>query len=342
METIEASEGARKAPRWLIPVIGYTISLASLAWAFFRFPFAQLPENLRSMDWKWLFLAVLIEFISFLIDAWRWRELLKPASTPGYGACVQSVFAGLFANDLLPARAGEVVRCFLLSYKTDIHLPLVITSVVVLRVIDGIWVVILYFATSFTVERAGLMTGVMVVYAAVVGTLGLLLLFVLFRRQHAHHFVSNSSWAARFAHFLDEIHRLGNWRELRIVMLLSGVYWAAQISAVWAIARADNFFFDFGQMTFLLIVKNVWTLVPTAPAGVGTFQFAAIYALRHFFTEAPDARILAELLFGFLTLPGLVGGAVAVAMAGYKLKDLVRHAQEAHRKHKAERSVEKI
>jgi len=337
MGTFEGPQAERKVSRWLIPAIGYTISLASLGWVFARFPFAQLPENLRTMDWYWLLVAMLVEVASFLLDAWRWRELLKPAIAPPYGAALQSVLASFFANDLLPARAGEVVRCFLLSYKTDIHLPLVITSVVILRVIDGIWIVIFYFATSYVVESAGIMTGVMVVYAAVVASLAMLLLFVLFRRQHAHHFVSNSSWAARFTHFLEEIHKLGNWRELRIVMLSSGVYWALQICAVWAIARADNFYFNFGQMTFLLIVKNVWTLLPTAPAGIGAFQASAVYALRHFFTEAPDAKILAELLFGFLTLPGLVGGGIAVAMAGYNLKDLVRHAQESHRKHEVEK-----
>jgi uncharacterized membrane protein YbhN (UPF0104 family) len=169
--------------------------------------------------------------------------------------------------------------------------------------------VILYFATSFVVEgagadhqRHGLVRG------GGRRVLALLLLFVLFAVRHAHHFVSNSGWAAKFTHFLEEIHNLGNWRELRIVMLSSGLYWAMQICAVWAITRADNFYFNFGQMTFLLVVKNVWTLVPTAPAGVGAFQASAIYALRHFFTEAPDAKILAELLFGFLTLPGLIGG----------------------------------
>jgi hypothetical protein len=334
METGEAPRAGRKVSTWLVPAIGYSISLASLWWAFAKFPFAQLGDHLRTMGWGWLTLAIIVEFGSFLLDAWRWRELLRPACAPPYGATVQSVFVGLFANDLLPARVGEAVRCFLLSYKADIHLPLVITSVVILRVMDGIWVAILYFATSYVVESAGLMNGVMALYAAVVGGLALLLLFVLFRRQHAHTFVSNSSWAAHLAHFLDEIHKLGNWRELRIVMLLTGCYWAMQICAVWAIVRADHFYFDFGQMTFLLIVKSVWTLLPTAPAGVGAFQASAIYALRHFFTEAPDARILAELLFGFLTLPGLIGGGIAVAMTGFKLKELVRHAHEAHNKHK--------
>lgn len=236
---------------------------------------------------------------------------------------------------MLPARAGEAVRCFLLSYKTDIHLPLVITSMVILRVLDGLWIVIFYFATFWAVESPRAVTSGMIAYAVGIGSLILLLLFVLFYRQHAHHFVSSSSWGARFVHFLDEIHKLGNWRELRIVMLISGGYWALQICAFWAITRADNCYFNFAQMTYAFILKNVGTLLPTAPAGIGTFQVITAKALEHFLTERPEAQFLAELLFGFLTLPGLIGGAIATAMAGFKLKDLVRHAQEAHRKHKA-------
>jgi uncharacterized protein (TIRG00374 family) len=336
METGETPRARRKVSTWLVPAIGYTISLASLWWAFAHFPFAQMGDHLRTMGWWWLSLSIALELGSFFLDAWRWRELLRPAVAPPYGAAVQSVFAGLFANDVLPARAGEAVRCFLLSYKTDIHLPLVITSVAVLRVMDGIWVVIFYFATSWTVEHAEDATRIMAFgYTPVVVALTLLLLFMLFRRQHAHQFMSNSKWAARFAHFLDEVHKLGNWRELRIVMLTTGLYWLTQVCAVWAIARADNGDYTFGQMTFLLISKSVGTLFPTAPAGIGAFQASVIYALRRFFTEPPNARILAELMFAFLTLPGLIGGVIAVAMAGFKLKDLVRHAQEAHRKHKA-------
>ncbi len=335
MNTVEVPQAGRKVSNWLVPTLGYGISLASLWWAFAHFPLAQLGEHLRTLGWWWLSLAVVIETGSFVLDAWRWQQLLKPAREPSLGAAVQSVFAGLFVNDLIPARAGEVVRCFLLSYKSDIHLPLVITAEVILRVMDGIWIVLLYLVTAWTVEGIGAVTSVMVIYAAVVGGLALLLLWVLFRRHDAHTFISNTAWGAKFVHFLDEIHNLANWRELRIVMVSSGIYWVMQVLAIWAITRADNFYFNFGQMSFLLIVKNVGTLVPTAPAAVGAFQATTIYALRHFFTEAPDAKILAELLFAFLTLPGLVGGAISVAMAGFNLKDLVRHAQMAHENHKS-------
>jgi hypothetical protein len=117
-------------------------------------------------------------------------------------------------------------------------------------------------------------------------------------------------------------------------LVFSGFYWVMQICAFWAIARAAGFYYNFGEMTYVFILKSVGTLVPTAPAGVGAFQAIIVKALEHFLTEPDQAKIVAELLFAFLTLPGLIGGAIAIAMAGYKLKDLVRHAQESHRKHK--------
>jgi uncharacterized protein (TIRG00374 family) len=336
MGTVAPPEAKRSVSSWLLPGIGYSISIATLFWAFHRFPLAALGEHVRTMQWGWLALGIAIEVGSFFVDAWRWRELLRPAGAPSYGAAVQAVFASTLVSDLVPARAGEPVRCFLLSWKSEIRLSLVITSLVVLRVMDGIWVVIFFFATSFVVEGARAVKSVMVIYAVVVALLAAVLLFGLFRRQRARYFTRKRSWAARFAHFLDEIHKLGNWRELRIVLLASGVYWALQICAFWAVTRADNFYYTFSQMTFLLILKSVGTLVPTAPAGVGAFQATAIYALRHFFTEPPDAKILAEILFGFITLPGLVGGVIAIAFTGFNLKDLVRHAREMHRKHKTE------
>jgi uncharacterized protein (TIRG00374 family) len=338
MGTIAPPEARRSLSSWLIPLIGYGISLATLFWAFHRFPFSELGDHIRTMRWGWLALGVAIEFVTYFVDAWRWRELLRPAGAPTYSSSLQAVFASTFVSDLIPARAGEAVRCFLLSWKSEIRLSLVITSLIVLRVMDGMWVAIFFFATSFLVEGARAATSVMAIYACVVTILAAVLLFALFHRQRARRFVSNRSWAARFSHFLDEVHKLGNWRQLGLVMLSSGSYWALQIFAVWAVTRADNFYYTFGQMTFLLILKSVGTLVPTAPAGVGAFQATAIYALRHFYTEGPDAKILSEILFLFITLPGLLGGAIAMAMAGYNLKDLLRHAQEMHRRHKAELS----
>jgi hypothetical protein len=139
MDTVEAPQGERKVPAGWFPLL-VTISLASFG-GHLRVSrthsWATICGRWNGAGWCWP-------------SSLSWR---RSSWTPGAGgnscgppAChptarrSKACSQGLFANDLLPARAGEAVRCFLLSYKTDIHLPLVITSVVILRVMDGIWV----------------------------------------------------------------------------------------------------------------------------------------------------------------------------------------------------------
>jgi hypothetical protein len=114
-------------------------------------------------------------------------------------------------------------------------------------------------------------------------------------------------------------------------MLLSGVFWFGQVLAIWALTRADMFDLGLSAAGFLLVVKTVGTLFPNAPANVGAYQAATIYGLMLMLVEHPNAQIFAEIMFWFLTLPVAVGGAVAVAFAGFDITDLHRHAKEANR-----------
>jgi uncharacterized protein (TIRG00374 family) len=275
-------------------------------------------------------IAILAEAAVYFIDAWRWMVLLRPAGSPSFGCCLQAVFVGLLANDILPAKTGEVIRCFLLSYKTDVHLSAAITSDVILRIMDGLWIVVLYLIITSQISAHRMVDDGMWIFGSVVVAVGVIILWALFHRQHAHRFVNNRSWAARFVHELEEIHRLGHWRELGISMAIGGAYWIVQAFAVWAVCRADNFYYGGAEVMFILIVKTVGTLVPSAPANMGLYQSSTVYALGLLLTEKGEAAILAEIMFVVLTLPLILGGAFAIASAGFNLNDLHRHAHEAH------------
>jgi hypothetical protein len=133
-------------------------------------------------------------------------------------------------------------------------------------------------------------------------------------------------------HLLDEIHRLGHWREIGLAMLGSGIYWLAQTLALWALARADAFDFGISAAAFLLVVKTVGTIIPNAPANIGAYQATLMYALGLILVERPNAQIFSQLAFWILTIPAMVGGAIAVAITGFDIKDLRRHAAHARQK----------
>ena len=326
METVEAPPKGRKIPQWLVPAIGYSVSAASLVCVFSRFPYAQLGDHLRTLNWNWVALAVAFEISVYFFDAWRWQKLLESVHAPSFGLCLQAVFVGLFANDVLPAKAGELIRCFLLSYETEIPLSLAFTSQVILRIMDGVWIVILYLMVTLQIGTHMVVRDVMWIFGISVAVIATLSLFVLFRRQHAHHFVKTTSWAARFVHVLDEVHRLGHWPALRAAMGVSGIYWLAQTLAIWALTRADAFDLGVSAAAFLLVVKAVVTLIPNAPASMGAYQAAAMYGLGLLLVEHANAQIFAEIMFWFLTLPVAIGGALAVAFTGVDITALHRRA----------------
>jgi glycosyltransferase 2 family protein len=326
METVEAPPKRRKIPQWLVPAIGYTVSAASLIWVFSRFPYAELGDHLRTLNWNWAALAIAFEISVYFFDAWRWQKLLEPVHAPSFGLCLQAVFVGLFANDVLPAKAGELIRCFLLSYETEIPLSLAFTSQILLRIMDGVWILILYLLVTLQIGTHMVVRDVMWGFGITVVAIAAVSLLVLFRRQHAHHFVKTTSWAARFVHLLDEVHRLGSWPALRSAMGISGIYWVAQTLAIWALTRADAFDLGVSAAAFLLVVKAVVTLIPTAPASMGAFQAAAMYGLGLLLVEHANAQIFAEIMFWFLTLPVAIGGALAVAFTGVDITALHRRA----------------
>jgi glycosyltransferase 2 family protein len=327
MDTVEAPPRRRRIPKWLVPAIGYTVSAASLTWVFWKFPFAQLADHLRTLEWNWVALAVLFEVSVYFADAWRWGALLRPVGKPSFGLCLQSVFVGVLANDILPAKAGEVVRCLLLSYETEVPVSLAITSDVILRIMDGLWIVVLYLIVTFQIATHVDVTDGMWIFGTCAVAIAAVLLLVLFRRKHAHHFVKTKSWAARFTHLLDEIHRLGDWRGLRAAMAISGLYWLAQILAIWALTKADRFDLGLSAAAFLLVVKSVLTLIPNAPANMGAYQAAVVYAFGFLLVERANAQAFSEIMFAFLTLPVAVGGAIAVVFADIDLLALHRHAR---------------
>jgi hypothetical protein len=77
------------------------------------------------------------------------------------------------------------------------------------------------------------------------------------------------------------------------------------------------------------------TVVPNAPGNIGLFNFACFMAMKLFELGDNDATTFSTILFGALTLPLLIGGAVATALTGSNIGELHDHARRGLDAHKA-------
>src|SRR5260221_13783204 len=96
----DLGKSPKRFPTWLLPALGYTLSAASIFWAFRDYDFDRL-SHLSSWDWRYVTLAGIGDLSVYLSLAWRWYILLKPVARPSFWRSVQAVFIRLDANKTL-------------------------------------------------------------------------------------------------------------------------------------------------------------------------------------------------------------------------------------------------
>jgi uncharacterized protein (TIRG00374 family) len=313
----------RKIPNWLPQVLGYGLSAGCLFWVLHGYPISELGPTLRSLDWRWVTLAVLADLSVYVVHGWRWTTLLGPVSQLNLWRTVQAIYIGLFANEVLPLRTGEVIRCYLLAHWNDLRLSLTFASAAVERVIDGIWMLAAFLVTASFVR--GIPRDVLIL-VQLLGALLLACAAVLFwiirHRQHAHAVLSESRWSATLRHIIEGLHLMGNPRTLGLTAAISLLYFGLQVLSVFALMKAYGLDLSFWVAGGVLTLVRLSTVVPNAPGNLGLINLACVMALGIFEVEKTDAKTFSIILFVALTIPLLIGGAIATALTGVNIGEL--------------------
>jgi Lysylphosphatidylglycerol synthase TM region len=104
-----------------------------------------------------LVMGALFDVSIYFANAWRWKILLCPVAPARFRRSLQAIYVGLFLNDVLPLRPGEIVCCGLLSRWTpDLRFTVAISSAMIERLFEFAWLVAGFFAVvAFTPGAEG-------------------------------------------------------------------------------------------------------------------------------------------------------------------------------------------
>lgn len=316
-------------PRRTPQVMGYAISVICLAWVLHNYPIRELIPEIRALDWKWVFLAVAFDLSVYVCHGWRWTLLLRPVARLPLWRTVQAIYIGLFANEVLPLRTGELIRCYLLAHWNDLLLSVVFASAAIERLIDGLWMIVMFLITAHYVRGLpGALVDLARAMAAVLAIGVALLAYVVLHKTHAHSMVRESRWAAALRHVVEGLHIMGGRATLARVIPVSFLYLLLQVFSYWALMKAFELDLSFWVAAGVLTIVRLGTVIPNAPGNVGLFQAACVVAMHRVFgVELNDAKTFSFVLFFALTLPLLAGGAIATALTGLNLGEIHHHAR---------------
>jgi hypothetical protein len=303
----------RRIPGWLTQAILYCLSAGCLVWVLHGYPLRDLFTAIAALDFRWVTLAVVFDLSVYVCHAWRWNTLLAPVVRLRFWRTVQSIYIGLFANELLPLRTGEVIRCYLLAHWNDFRISLSLSSAALERLMDGVWMVAAFAVTAGLVKGIpGDLTLLVRVLSAVLLVCTGGLVWVVRHKQGVHAAIGHGRWASTLRHVIEGLQLMGGLPTLGKTMLISLFYLALQVATV-------------------LTVVRLATMIPNAPGNLGLFQVACVVALGLFDVEKNDAKTFSFIIFFSLTLPLLLGGAVATALARLNLGELRHRATRSAR-----------
>src|SRR4051812_8065800 len=131
--------------------LGIVLSVRFLYFAFRHVQWADAWRAARQANYWLLLLSIIAATGMFPLRARRWRTLLDPVAPKlPFGPLWRATAIGMMVNNVLPARAGELARAYVLSREVPaVPFSTGLASLVVDRVFDAIVVLLLLVASMF-------------------------------------------------------------------------------------------------------------------------------------------------------------------------------------------------
>jgi uncharacterized protein (TIRG00374 family) len=131
----------------ILLIAAFAFSIASLVYVLHDFEPEKLWGEIRAMRWSWVAAAVVFDILVYFLQGWRWSLLLRPVATIPFARSIRAIYVGLFANEVLPLRTGEVIRCYLQGRWSGLPFTVVLSSALIERIFDGFWLLICLVVT---------------------------------------------------------------------------------------------------------------------------------------------------------------------------------------------------
>jgi glycosyltransferase 2 family protein len=300
--------------------------------------FAEMWAVLQQAQYLWLIPGIMVYFLAVWARAWRWHYMLRPLKKIPTAEMFPVVCIGYFGNNILPARAGEVLRAFVLRKRTGVPVSASLATVIVERIFDGVVMLGFVFLNLPELARltgdAGFMGTLNIRDLAIIGTLvfvGALLVFLL-AAMFPHITEGVANWfiirlvpakarpatLALTRRFLSGLESLRSPQEALMIFVTTVIIWLLETGKYWLVMHAFPFQVSFFTLMLMNGIVNLATTLPSAPGYVGTFDLPGIAVLMAYGVSQEIAAGYTLVLHVALWAPITVLGAIYFLREGLK------------------------
>jgi len=333
----------QKRREWIGIAMSYTLAIACLVWVFHDYDFSDLIRRMATVNPLLVAMAIICDVLSFVCQGLRWRLLLRPFGSISVFRTTQAIYSGLFINEVLPMKLGELLRAYLISRWTSVKLGSVLTSILIERLFDGFWLVVAFVTLVMFVPLPRKLMEAGDAFSALVFILITILIALRFGKTSLQAFAAGgqvtddrnkpmekaerSPIKLRLARSLVArldlgavalraiLHSPSSLSAFALSLLLISLQWLA----FWLVMLAFGLHLSAPAAAAVFVIVHVGTLLPAAPANVGTYQIVTVLGLTLFGVEKSAAAGFSLVVFVLLSVHTWLLGFWALRRSGLTL-----------------------
>jgi hypothetical protein len=295
-------------------IISVAVSVIAGYLAFRNVQLNAVITGIRQADSISVAIVLFLIFGAQLLRSSRWGLLLEPLEPLSQRLLLPITSIGFLFVWILPARLGEVARPYLLQQNSKVGLSPAMGSVVLERLIDSTFLVLLLTICLPALRLPGLILSafkgfVFILLAAVL----LVLLGSLPKfRQRVFQVVFKvlpTSWSeflTRIAeNFYSGMQAVMSVKRLLAILALTSIIWGTGLAAFLVLFHSMDLQLGLLAGTTVLVLTCLGIALPAAPGFIGNYHYACIVAMG-LFGVAKDTALAYAILMHFLTILVLV------------------------------------
>ena len=311
-------------------LLGIAISGALLVWLFWNVDLRAVAARLADTQWGWLTVSVVLNIASLWARAVRWRHLFPQRARPTH--LFNAVMIGYMGNNLLPLRAGEVLRVYVVTRRGQ-RFGTTVTTLVVERALDGLAVGIVLAFLFFLIPTPREVAWAAETFVALVLAMLVVLVAISAAPLPCRILVHSLTyrWPAIDARLLmifdsmsDGLQGMRRPAQLSSTAIWSVAIWALIVGSVWTCFQAARLDLPVTASLCVIAFIGLGVSLPSSPGFIGVIQAATVLALSFFGIGKADALGFSLLLHASQFVPVTLWGLLLLVVEHVSLREVAR------------------
>ena len=310
--------------------LGIATSAALLVYLFWNVDLNEIGARLAKTLWGFLAASVALNIASLWLRAWRWYYLFPPGSHPRH--LFNALMIGYMGNNLLPLRAGEVIRAYVASRHGQ-RFWTVLATIVVERALDGLAIGLIIASMFLVIPMPAQLRWPAAIFLTV-DVAGMALLAVI---------AVAPGWCASTIRALFHRSRRLERRAMDVLGVMSEglrgiraprhvlpivgssiVIWVLFALSIWCGLHSAHLDLPLTASWTVLAFLGLGVSLPSSPGYVGVVQAATVLALALFSVPRTEALSFSLLIHASQFVPVTLYGLVLLLVEHVSLSEAAR------------------